>query len=189
MGFGLLCPPPGYTLCGRGSAADSLVAYCLFITEVDSLQRGLLFERFMSLERQGCPILTSISNIAAAMRLSDYVYRRYGEERVARVATYNTFQGRSALREVGKALGFSEEELDSIAKKLPHTHADNIRKMMNLLPELKDSPLHEKRYAFLLDVREDYRLPQILGMHLGGMVISDIPLQQLTPLQNQPWDR
>lgn len=174
----------GIRYAGRGSAADSLVTYCLFITEVDSLQRGLLFERFMSLERQGLPDIDIDFEYRRRDEVIDYVYRRYGEERVARVATYNTFQGRSALREVGKALGFSEEELDSIAKKLPHTHADNIRKMMNLLPELKDSPLHEKRYAFLLDVCERIAgFPRFLGMHLGGVVISDIPLQQLTPLQ------
>ena len=81
MGFGLLCPPPGYTLCGRGSAADSLVAYCLFITEVDSLQRGLLFERFMSLERQGMPDIDIDFEYCRRDEVIDYVYRRYGEER------------------------------------------------------------------------------------------------------------
>lgn len=174
----------GIRYAGRGSAADSLVAYCLFITEVDSLQRGLLFERFMSLERQGLPDIDIDFESRRRDEVIDYIYQRYGEERVARVATYNTFQGRSALREVGKALGFPEQEIGPIAKKLPHTHADNIRKMMDLLPELKDSPLHEERCAFLLDVCEKIAgFPKFLGMHLGGVVISDIPLQQLTPLQ------
>lgn len=174
----------GIRYAGRGSAADSLVAYCLFITEVDSLQRGLLFERFMSLERKGLPDIDIDFESRHRDRVIDYVYKRYGAEHVARVATYNTFQGRSALRDIGKALDFPEEELGRIAKKIPHTHADNIRKMMGLLPELKDSPLHEERYQFLLDVCEHIAgFPRFLGMHLGGVVISDSPLQDLTPLQ------
>lgn len=174
----------GIRYAGRGSAADSLVAYCLFITEVDSLQRGLLFERFMSLERQGLPDIDIDFESRCRDQVIDYVYQRYGEDRVARVATYSTFQARSALREVGKALGFAEEELGLMARKLPHTHADNIRKMMALLPELKNSPLHEERCRFLLDVCEKIAgFPRFLGMHLGGVVISDVPLLELTPLQ------
>lgn len=174
----------GIRYAGRGSAADSLVAYCLFITEVDSLQRGLLFERFMSLERRGLPDIDIDFESRHRDKVIDYIYQRYGKDRVARVAAYSTFQARSALREVGKALGFTEEELGPIAKKLPHTHADNIRKMITILPELKDSPLHEERYRFLLDVCEKIAgFPRFLGMHLGGVVISGVPLLELTPLQ------
>lgn len=174
----------GIRYAGRGSAADSLVAYCLYITDVDSLKRGLLFERFMSLERKGMPDIDIDFEARRRDRVIDYVYHRYGEERVARVATYNTFQARSAIREIGKALGFAEEELGSIAKKMPHTHADNIRKMLELLPELQGSNLKEERCRLLLDVCEKIAgFPRFLGTHLGGVVISDVPLVHLSPLQ------
>ncbi len=174
----------GIRYAGRGSAADSLVVYCLYISEVDSLQRGLLFERFMSLERKGLPDIDIDFESRYRDEVIDYVYQRYGDERVARVATYNTFQARSAIRDLGKALGFVEEELSRIAKKLPHTHADNIRKVLTTLPELKNSPLQEERFQLLLDVSERIAgFPRFLGTHLGGVVISNIPLINLTPLQ------
>jgi error-prone DNA polymerase len=170
---------------GRGSAADSLLAYCLYITEVDSLERDLLFERFMNPERVGMPDIDIDFEYRHRDRVIDYVYQRYGHDHVARVATYNTFRARSALRSLGKALGFSEEELDPLAKRLPHyACADQIRPLMTVLPELRNSPLEEPRYQLLLDACEKLAgFPRFLGMHLGGVVISDIPLINLTPLQ------
>ncbi len=170
---------------GRGSAADSLAAYCLHITEVDSLERGLLFERFISLERQGMPDIDIDFESRRRDEVINYVYDRYGAKRVARVATYNTFRARSALRDIGKALGFSEAELGPIAKRLPsYTFADNIRPMLDLLPELKGSPLREKRYDLLIKACECLAgFPRFLGMHLGGVVVSDVPLTELTVLQ------
>jgi error-prone DNA polymerase len=174
----------GIRYAGRGSAADSLVVYCLYISEVDSLARGLLFERFMSPERKGLPDIDIDFESAYRDEVIDYVYQRYGEERVARVATYNTFQARSAVRELGKALGVSEAELDPIAKRLPHTHADKLRQVLSTLPELKNSPLQEERFQLLLELSEKIAgFPRFLGTHLGGVVISDVPLLTLTPLQ------
>ncbi len=174
----------GIRYAGRGSAADSLVVYCLYISDVDSLERGLLFERFMSAERKGLPDIDIDFESRCRDDVIDYVYQRYGKERVARVATYNTFQARSAVRDIGKALGLSEEELGKIAKRLPHTHADNIRKVLMTLPELRNSPLFSERCRLLLDICEKIAgFPRFLGTHLGGVVISDIPLMHLTPLQ------
>lgn len=179
------CRQEGIRYAGRGSAADSLVAYCLYITEVDSLKRGLLFERFMNPERVGMPDIDVDFESRYRDRVIDYVYNKYGSEHVARVATYNTFRARSALRELGKALGFPEAELDPLCKRLPHyANADQIRALMGHLPELKSSPLQEPRYKLLLDCCEKLAgFPRFLGMHLGGLVISDIPITQLTPLQ------
>lgn len=175
----------GVRYAGRGSAADSLVAYCLYITEVDSLKRGLLFERFISLERQGMPDIDIDFESRRRDQVINYVYEKYGARRVARVATYNSFRARSALREIGKALGFSEQELGPLARRLPsYTFADNIRPMLDLLPELKDSPLKEKRYDLLIRACERLAgFPRFLGMHLGGVVVSDVPLTELTVLQ------
>ncbi len=175
----------GIRYAGRGSAADSLLAYCLYITEVDSLERGLLFERFMSTERTGLPDIDIDFEARCRDKVIDYVYKRYGKERVARIATYNTFQARSAVREIGKVLNFPDQELNIISKSLPHTHADDIRGILYHLPELKNSILKEKRFEFLLDVCEKIAgFPRFLGTHLGGLVISDIPLNNLTPLQH-----
>ena len=175
----------GIRYAGRGSAADSLVAYCLGITEVDSLERGLLFERFMNPERVGMPDIDIDFESRHRDKVIDYVYKKYGSENVARVATYNTFRARSALRELGKALGFPEPELDPLCKRMPfYARADQIRSLICKLPELKDSPLHEPRFELLLECCDRLAgFPRFLGMHLGGLVISDIPITQLTPLQ------
>ncbi|MGI5920511.1 MAG: DNA polymerase III subunit alpha [Syntrophomonadaceae bacterium] len=175
----------GIRYAGRGSAADSLAAYCLYITEVDSLQRGLLFERFMSPERVGLPDIDIDFESRHRDKVIDYVYSKYGHDKVARVATYNTFRARSAVRDVGKALGFPEQEINPIAKQLPSTFADNIRGVVDKLPELKESPLKEERFQLLLDICAKIAgFPRFLGTHLGGMVISDSPLNMLTPLQH-----
>ena len=174
----------GIQYAGRGSAADSLTAYCLRITEVDSLARGLLFERFMNPERMGLPDIDIDFEARHRHRVIDYVYQKYGHHRVARVATYNTFQARSAIRDIGKALGFPAEEIKEINHRLPYTQADNIRNVLSYLPELQDSLLHEQRFQFLLTVCEKIAgFPRFPGMHPGGLVISDIPLLTLTPLQ------
>lgn len=175
----------GIRYAGRGSAADSLAAYCLYICEVDSLARGLLFERFMSPERSQLPDIDIDFEARFRDRVIDYVYRQYGADRVARVATYNTFRARSSLREIGKALAFNEAELDDIAKRLPYfSCADNIRGFLGKLPELRTSPLNEQRFQLLLDICEKLAgFPRFLGTHLGGVVISDCPLSLLTPLQ------
>jgi len=175
----------GIRYAGRGSAADSLVAYCLGITEVDSLQRGLLFERFMNPERVGMPDIDIDFESRHRDKVIDYIYKKYGPEHVARVATYNCFRARSALRELGKALGFPEAEMDPLCKRMPfYARADQIRALLLKLPELKDSPLHEERFELLLECCERLAgFPRFLGMHLGGVVISDLPITQLTPLQ------
>jgi error-prone DNA polymerase len=175
----------GIRYAGRGSAADSLLAYCLYITEVDSWERGLLFERFMNPERVGMPDIDIDFEYRHREQMIDYIYQRYGSEHVARVATYNTFRARSALRSLGKALGFGEKDLDPLAKRLPHyACADQIRPLMTVLPELQNISLSEPRYQLLLDCCEKLAgFPRFLGMHLGGLVISDVPLITLTPLQ------
>jgi error-prone DNA polymerase len=176
----------GIRYAGRGSAADSLVAYCLGITEVDSLERGLLFERFMNPERVGMPDIDIDFESRYRDKVIDYIYEKYGTDHVARVATYNTFRARSALRDIGKALGFAESELDPLCKRIPfYAAADQIRLLMDRLPELKNCGLHAPKYKLLLDCCEELAgFPRFLGMHLGGVVISDIPITQLTPLQS-----
>ncbi|MGE5371397.1 MAG: DNA polymerase III subunit alpha [Solirubrobacterales bacterium] len=175
----------GIRYAGRGSAADSAAAYCLGITEVDALGRGLLFERFMSLERGEKPDIDIDFDSRHRDRVARYVYEKYGRDRVASVCTYNTFRARSAVREIGKALGLPEAELGQLAKKLPHySQADAIRIMADRLPELRGGEYEQKKYQLLLDLCEKVAgFPRFLGTHLGGLVVSREPLVHLAPLQ------
>ena len=175
----------GIRYAGRGSVADSFVAYCLGITEVDSLARGLLFERFMSLERAQKPDIDIDFDARFRDRIFQYVSARYGEDKTAKVCTYSTYRARSAVRELGKALGLPEGELDQAAKRLPYgAYADRIKDMLPLLPELRESNLDKEKFSLLLDLCEKVAgFPRFLGTHLGGVVVSREPLCDITPLQ------
>ncbi|MDQ0188891.1 DNA polymerase III subunit alpha [Alicyclobacillus cycloheptanicus] len=170
---------------GRGSAADSAVAYCLYITDVDAAGRGLLFERFMSLERAEKPDIDIDFDSRRRDEVMDYVYRKYGRDHVARVATYQTFRGRSAIREVGKALGMPAQLLDTLAKRVPWgAHADGLEGLFDRVPELKELARFRKQLPWLWKLSAHIAgFPRHFGMHVGGVVISRRPLLQITSLQ------
>lgn len=175
----------GIRCAGRGSAADSAVAYCLYITDVDAAGRGLLFERFMSLERAERPDIDI--DFAADRRdeVMAYVYRTYGRDKVARVATYQTFRGRSAVREIGQAMALPEHLLDSLAKRVPWSaHADQLDGLLDRVPELGEFRTHRKALQWLFAIaRHIAGFPRHFGMHSGGIVISQHPLYETTSLQ------
>jgi error-prone DNA polymerase len=174
----------GIRFAGRGSAADSAVAYCLFITEVDSIGRGLLFERFMSLERAQKPDIDIDFDSRHRDKVARYIYEKYGADKVATVCTYNTFQARSAIRDLGKAMDFPPEELDRIAKKMPWLHADAINGALERFPELRESGLPWEKYQRLFDACAAVAgFPKFVGTHLGGVVVCREPLTGVTPLQ------
>lgn len=170
---------------GRGSAADSAVAYCLGVTDVDPIAQNLLFERFLSLERGEKPDIDVDFDARKRDDVSSYVRRKYGEEHVAAVATYNTFQGRSAVRDVGKAMGYLPDEIDVIAKRLPYyVSASNLTGKFDLVPELRDLAIPPKRLHTLLSAAERLAgLPRFLATHLGGLVISKNPITNLSPIE------
>lgn len=169
---------------GRGSAADSAVAYCLFITDVDSIGRNLLFERFLSLERAQQPDIDIDFDARYRDDVANYVYKRYGEDHVASVCTFHTYHARSALRDFGKAMGFSGEEIDKLAKSFRHIPADGIRKAIAVTPELRDSSLPFARYERLIAlVAQVAGFPRHIGTHLGGLVITNRPIATVSPLQ------
>lgn len=174
----------GIRYAGRGSAADSVVVYCLGITNVDAFARGLLFERFLSLERAQKPDIDIDFDARYRDQVADYVYRRYGPEKVASVCTFHTYHARSALRDLGKALGCSQAELKRLTKNITSVPADGIRALLHRLPELKHHPLHGEKYARLLDYCAAINaFPRQMGTHLGGLVVSGEPLTKVTPLQ------
>ena len=169
---------------GRGSAADSVVVYCLEITNVDAFARGLLFERFLSLERAQKPDIDVDFDARCRDQVADYVYRRYGSEHVASVCTFQTYHARSALRDLGKAMGLPLAELQQLTKNITGIPSDGIRALLHRLPELKNHPLHQPKYAKLLDCCAAVNgFPRQIGTHLGGLVVSGEPLTAVTPLQ------
>jgi len=174
----------GIRFAGRGSAADSAVAYCLGVTTVDPIARGLLFERFMSLERAAMPDIDVDFEAERRDDVMKYVIDLYGQEHVAMVATYNTFQARSAIRDLGKGMGFPLDEIDRLAKHLPYLPADAIEGAFDTVPELRDSDLSRTRYQQLLDIaRAVAGFPRHLSTHLGGIVVTREPLLDISPVQ------
>ncbi|BDG60426.1 DNA polymerase III subunit alpha [Caldinitratiruptor microaerophilus] len=174
----------GIRYAGRGSAADSVVAYCLEITDVDALRRGLLFERFLSTERAETPDIDVDFDARHRDRVAAYVFERYGADRVAAVATYNTFQARSAVRDLGKAMGLPAGTVDRLARRLPlFAGAGDIERVAACLPELRRSGIPWERLGALVKAAAAVAgLPRHLGTHLGGLVISREPLVAVSPL-------
>lgn len=169
---------------GRGSAAGSIVAYLLNITHVCPLKYNLLFERFLNPERQGMPDIDIDFDSARRDEVIEYIYRKYDADKVAMVCTVNTISARSALREVGKALGFRKSEIDRIARYMPHVAASKIREAMENLPELAGHIPTREPWQTLIDICSALdNTPRHLGTHLGGLVISAQPLTDLVPLQ------
>ncbi|OUN01537.1 MAG: hypothetical protein BAA04_07905 [Firmicutes bacterium ZCTH02-B6] len=175
----------GIRTSGRGSAADSVVAYCLGLTDVDAFRRNLRFERFLSIERGEPPDIDIDLEAEHRDEVAAYVYERYGQDHVAAVATYHTYHARGALREVGKVLGFSPEEIDAVAKRMPHLPADAIERALHRYPELRTVSFDgdQRRRQWMALAQALAALPRHLGTHSSGLVISAEPLLDVTPLQ------
>ncbi|MBO8141870.1 MAG: DNA polymerase III subunit alpha [Firmicutes bacterium] len=175
----------GIRASGRGSAADSVVAYCLGLTDVDAFRRGLRFERFLSVERGEPPDIDIDFDAGRRDEVAAYVYRRYGHRHVAAVATYHTYRARGALREVGKVLGMPEDVIDSMARRMPHLPADAIPRALDHYPELRSiRPGADSRLDRWLEISQALAgLPRHLGTHSSGLVIAAEPLADITPLQ------
>ncbi|MEW6182099.1 MAG: DNA polymerase III subunit alpha [Bacillota bacterium] len=169
---------------GRGSAGASAVAYCLYLTEVDPIGRDLIFERFLSLERAEKPDIDIDFDSRHRDTVSQYVYRKYGEENVAAVATYTTYLARSAVRDIGKVLGCDAKEIDTLAKSLPPIKADRISDALERFPELRRGPWKQERYRRLLEFCARVAgFPRFFGTHVGGLIVTGSPVTEVTPLQ------
>lgn len=174
----------GIRFAGRGSAADSVVAYVLGITSVDAYARNLQFERFMSPERKETPDIDIDFDARRRDEVIAYVRQRYGAERVARVATYQTYRRRLAVREIGKVLGFPAEELDRLAKSLPEAPLRVIQERWEAIPELRQYRESPRMRALLRWAEAAEGLPRHLGTHLGGVVISEEPVVEVGPCEH-----
>ena len=167
---------------GRGSAAGSLVAYCLGITMVDPLQYNLLFERFLNAERVSMPdIDTDIPDIHR-QEIIDYVYQKYGEQHIANIITFDTLAARAVLRDVGKAMDISKREIDMIVGLIPQTpkitlekayeQKEKLRVLLNASPQLMEYFNMSKRIE---------GLPKNKSIHAAGIVMSGKPIEDVIP--------
>lgn len=171
---------------GRGSAANSLVAYLLDITPIDPVAGGLVFERFLSPERCDPPDIDIDFAADRREEVIRYVYRRYGEDHAAMACTLVTFRTRSAVRDVARALGFPPPLVERLAAVLDVGNARSVRESRGLVeafgPDLAGRPFqHLLRIVPRLD-----GIPRHLGTHNGGMVLSGPPLCELVPLEHRP---
>jgi len=174
-GRGILCQ-------GRGAAANSAVCYCLGITAVDPDRIDMLFERFVSRERNEPPDIDIDFEHERREEVIQYIYRKYGRDRAALTGVVVSYRGRSAVREIGKALGLSLDCVDRLARSLDWWDYDNIKQ--DRLRELglnPDDPTIERLFLLL---REMLGFPRHLSQHVGGFVITKDPLCELVPIEN-----
>lgn len=167
---------------GRGSAANSAVCYCLFITEVDPARGQLLFERFISKERDEPPDIDVDFEHERREEVMQYIYRKYGRQHAALAATVITYRPRSAVRAVGKALGLDQGLIDKLAKSL--SWWNKLEQLDELLNNARIKKNAISAQLFLQLVGEILGFPRHLSQHVGGFIISRDPISQLVPLEN-----
>jgi len=172
---GILCQ-------GRGSAANSAVCYCLGITEVDPARMSMLFERFISRERDEPPDIDVDFEHERREEVIQYIYRKYGRERAALAATVISYRPRSAIRDVGRALGFSPEQVEGLARNM--SWWDTPDRFAQRLAEQGFAADNLKVRQLLHLVQELVGFPRHLSQHVGGFVISENSLAELVPVEN-----
>ena len=167
---------------GRGSAADSIVAYVLGITRVDPIEHNLLFERFLHEEMTSTPDIDIDFSTEHREQVIQYVYDKYGWERTGMVCNVVTFQPRMAIRQVGKALGFSAELVDRLAKGVDRWFAEDVAdSMTGAVPPPDMRP--QSWQQFLELCREVQDFPRHLSIHNGGMLVTGEPLVDIAPVE------
>lgn len=169
---------------GRGSAAGSLVAYVLGITNVDPLKYNLLFERFLNPERISMPDIDIDFPDHRRDEMIQYVSNKYGKEHVAQIVTFGTLAARASIRDVGRVLGLASTEIDRLAKVIPSRPGISLEQALQesalLQKELKEN--NEARKVFTIALKIE-GLPRHTSTHAAGVVISDSPLTESVPLQ------
>ena len=167
---------------GRGSAANSVVCYALYITEVDPKRGTLLFERFISEERDEPPDIDVDFEHERREEVIQYIYGKYGRERTALAATVISYRRRSALRDVGRALGFDEGQLDRLGNTLAWW--DKIDDLPQRLAEAGFDGNSRSVQQLLHLTKTLQRFPRHLSQHVGGFIIASGPLARLVPIEN-----
>ncbi len=171
---------------GRGSAAGSIVSYILGITDIDPLRYNLLFERFLNPERISMPDIDMDFCYERRWQVLEYVANKYGKDNVAQIITFGTMLARAVVRDVGRVLGFSYADVDKIAKMIPSSvghHAVDLKEALKINPELANIYRNDPKVKQLIDVAIKLEgLSRHSSTHAAGVVISDKPLMERTPV-------
>ncbi|MDD3345049.1 MAG: DNA polymerase III subunit alpha [Candidatus Omnitrophica bacterium] len=168
---------------GRGSAAGSLVSFLLGITDLNPLKYGLLFERFLNPERMGMPDIDIDFCYERRQEIIDYVTGKYGRENVAQIITFGTMQARGVIRDVGRVMGLSYGDVDRIAKMIPAELDMTLKRALESEPELDNLYKNDPQITKLINTAMPLEgLNRHASVHAAGVIISDIPLENYTPL-------
>ena len=168
---------------GRGSAAGSLVAYCLRITDVDPLDYDLIFERFLNPERVSLPDIDIDFCERRRGEVIEYVTQKYGRENVAQIITFGTMKARAVIRDVGRSLDIPFAEVDRVAKLIPPTLDMTLEKALEEVPQLRQANEQDPRVRELIAVsRRLEGMTRHASVHAAGVVIAPRPLTEFVPL-------
>ena len=168
---------------GRGSAAGSVVSYCLKITDVDPVKYSLFFERFLNPERVSMPDIDVDFCVNRRGEVIDYVNRIYGSDRVAQIVTFGTLAAKAAVRDVGRVMGVSYQQTDEVAKQIPTALNMTIEEALKISKPLKDLYDSDETVKKLIDVSKALEgMPRHASTHAAGVVISSRPVYDYVPL-------
>ena len=168
---------------GRGSAAGSLVSYCLGITNIDPVKYNLLFERFLNPERVSMPDIDIDFCFERRQEVIDYVVRKYGKDRVVQIVTFGTMAAKGVIRDVGRVMDYPYAYVDSIAKMIPNELNMTISLALDKNPELRKLYQTDPQVTRLIDMSKRLEgLPRHTSMHAAGVVISQKSVDEYVPL-------
>ena len=168
---------------GRGSAAGSIVSYCLEITDIDPIRYQLLFERFLNPERVTMPDIDVDFCFERRQEVIDYVVRKYGKDRVVQIVTFGTLAARGVIRDVGREMDLPYAFVDSIAKMIPQELNITIDRALKTNPELRKTYESDEQVKYLIDMSKRLEgLPRHSSMHAAGVVISQKSVDEYVPL-------
>src|SRR5262252_3403322 len=174
---------------GRGSAAGSLVSYCMRITDIDPLQYGLLFERFLNPERISLPDIDIDFCMNRRASVIDYVTKKYGRENVSQIITFGTMAARGVIKDTGRGMEMPYAEVDKIAKMIPAELHITLDKALTQNPDLKTLVQNDARVRDLIDVAKRLEgLARHASTHAAGVVISPKPITEFVPLYKSSKD-
>jgi DNA polymerase III subunit alpha len=174
---------------GRGSAAGSLVSYCLGITNLDPLAHGLIFERFLNIDRVSMPDIDCDFSVEGREKVINYVSKKYGVDRVAQIITFTTMASKAAIRDVGRVLEVPLRDTDRLAKLIPvwQGRSKSLGDALKEVPEFRQAYEESEEQKRLIDVAQALEgVSRNVSTHAAGVVIAPHPLVQYTPLQYGP---
>ena len=174
---------------GRGSAAGSIVSYCLEITNIDPIKYNLLFERFLNPERLTMPDIDIDFCFERRQEVIDYVVEKYGKDRVVQIVTFGTMAAKGVLRDVGRALDMPYAQCDAIAKMVPKELNITLDKALKMNPDFASAYRGDEQVKYLVDMSKRLEgLARHASMHAAGVVISNAPADDYVPLSRSSED-